>query len=482
MLGVLNVFGSLLALFSLFYVLPLVSALWFRDGTFTSFAVAAVSTLALGLLIRALTRRYVRELKARDGYLLVVLAWTGMALAASIPLLIHDRELSFTNAYFEVMSGLTTTGATVFVGLDSMPPTINLWRHALNWFGGMGIIVLAVAVLPMLGVGGRQLYRAETPGPMKDTKLTPRITQTAKVLWLVYAGFTLACIVSLAIAGMPLFDAICHAFSALSLGGFSTHDASIGYFNSPTIEAVLILFMLVAALNFATHFTALRRLSFDAYVADPEARWVVGLILISCVLVALHVWMQGNYDDYLTALRHVTFNLVSIATDCGYASVDYNNWPVFAPFWMLLLSCVTVSSGSTGGGIKMFRSLILMKQSQREMLVLLHPTAVVPLRVGGNALPDSIAESVLAFIFLYFATVATLTFALLASGLDFVTAFSAIIACINNMGPGLNEVGPAGNYAGLTDFQKWVCALAMLAGRIEIFTLLVLFTAHFWRK
>jgi trk system potassium uptake protein len=482
MLGILNVFGSLLALFSIFYVLPLTSALWFRDGTFTSFAIAAVGTLGVGLFVRTLTRKHVRELKARDGYLLVVLAWTGMALAATIPLLIQDRELSFTNAYFEVMSGLTTTGATVFVGLDSLPPTINLWRHALNWFGGMGIIVLAVAVLPMLGVGGRQLYRAETPGPMKDTKLTPRITQTAKVLWLVYAGITLACVVSLVMAGMPLFDAICHAFATLALGGFSTHDASIGYFNSPAIEAVLILFMIVAALNFATHFLAVRRLSFSAYRADPEARWVVGLILISCVFVALHVWMQGTYDSYWTALRHVSFNLVSLATDCGFVSVDYNNWPVFAPIWMLFLSCVTVSSGSTGGGIKMFRSLILLKQSQREMLLLVHPTAVVPLRVGGHALPDSIAESVLAFIFLYFATVVTLTFALLISGLDFVTAFSAIIACINNAGPGLNQVGPAGNYAGLTDFQTWTCTLAMLAGRIEIFTLLVLFTAAFWRK
>jgi trk system potassium uptake protein TrkH len=482
MLGILNVFGSLLALFSLFYVLPLTSALWFRDGTFASFATAALGTLCVGLLTKTLTRRYVRELKARDGYLLVVLAWTGMALAASIPLLIHDRELSFTNAYFEVMSGLTTTGATVFVGLDSLPPTINLWRHALNWFGGMGIIVLAVAVLPMLGVGGRQLYRAETPGPMKDTKLTPRITQTAKVLWLVYAGITATCIVSLVIAGMPLFDAICHAFATLSLGGFSTHDASVGYFNSPAIEAVLIIFMIISALNFATHFLAVRRLSFGAYAADPEARWVVGLILISCVAVALHVWMQGTYESYLTALRYVTFNLVSIATDCGFTSVDYNNWPVFAPVWMLFLSCVTVSSGSTGGGIKMFRSLILLKQSQREMMVLVHPTAVVPIRVGGHALPDSISESVLAFIFLYFTTVAVLTFALLISGLDFVSAFSAIIACINNMGPGLDAVGPAGNYAGLTDFQTWTCALAMLAGRIEIFTLLVLFTREFWRK
>jgi trk system potassium uptake protein TrkH len=241
MLGVLNTFGSLLSLFSLFYALPLATALWYRDGTFTSFAIAAGGTLGTGLVLKTLTRRRMRELQARDGYLLVVLAWSGMALAAAVPLLIHDPDLSFTNAYFEVISGLTTTGATVFTGLDSLPPTINLWRHALNWFGGMGIIVLAVAILPMLGVGGRQLYRAETPGPMKDEKLTPRITQTAKALWFVYAGITAACVVALVLVGMPLFDAICHAFAAMSLGGFSTHDASVGYFNSPAIEAVLIV-------------------------------------------------------------------------------------------------------------------------------------------------------------------------------------------------------------------------------------------------
>jgi trk system potassium uptake protein TrkH len=281
---------------------------------------------------------------------------------------------------------------------------------------------------------------------------------------------------------MPLFDAICHAFSTMSLGGFSTHDASVGYFNSPAIEAVLIVFMLIAALNFATHFLAIRGRSLAAYRADPEACWVIVLVVVSCVGVALHVWLQGAYASYLTALRHVSFNLTSIATDCGFASVDYSSWPVFAPFWMLFLSCLTVSSGSTGGGIKMFRSLILAKEAQTQTRKVLHPHLITPLRVAGRALPGSLVQSVMAFIFVYFMTVTVLTFALLASGLSLVTALSAIIACINNAGPGLNEVGPAANYAGLTDFQKWVCALAMFAGRIEIFTLLVLFTPTYWRK
>ena len=482
MLGVLNAFGSLLAFFSVLYVIPLAAALWYRDGTLTSFLTAAVGTLALGHALRAATRRHKRELKARDGYLLVVLAWTGMAAFATVPLLIHEPSRSFTDAYFETMSGLTTTGATVYVGLDRLAPSLNLWRHALQWFGGMGIVVLAVAILPMLGVGGMQLYRAETPGPMKETRLTPRITQTAKSLWLVYAGITAICVMALLVAGMPLFDAICHAFATMSLGGFSTHDASIGYFNSPAIEAVLIVFMAVAALNFATHFLAVRRLSLRPYFADPEARWVLAVLGVSSVLVAWYVWAHNVYPSYGTSLRHVTFNLVSLATDCGFASVDYAQWPAFAPFWVLFLSCLTVSSGSTGGGLKMFRNLILAKQSVREMWRVLHPAAVVPLRIGGHAVLGKLAASVQAFIFLYFCTVAALTLTLLASGLELDSALSAIIACINNAGPGLSEVGPARNYAGLTDFQKWVCALAMLAGRIEILTLLVVFTPTYWRK
>jgi trk system potassium uptake protein TrkH len=408
--------------------------------------------------------------------------WTAMPAFATLPLLLALPGLSFTDAYFETMSGITTTGATVLVGLDGLPPAINLWRHELNWLGGLGIIVLAVAVLPLLGIGGRQLFKAETPGPMKDTALTPRIAETARNLWLVYVAVTLLCILALKWAGMDWLDAVCHAFSAMGLGGFSTHDASIGYFNSPLIEFVMIVFMLIAVVNFATHFLAWRGKSLRIYVRDAEAVAAVGLIVGSCFGIALFLWWQHVYDDFWVALRHASFNLVSIATDSGYASVDFAQWPIFAPMWMFFLACICASSGSTGGGIKMIRTLMLVKQAGREFLRLLHPAVINPMKIGGHVVDNNIVFSVLGFIFLYFMTIATLTFVLLISGVDFITAFTAVLASVNNIGPGLGAVGPAGNFQGLTDFQTWVCTFGMLVGRLEIFTVLILFTPHFWRR
>lgn len=482
LLSLARVFGLMLMVFSATYLLPIVTSLIFEDGTATLFLEDMLFTLGAGVLLWLATRRFVRELKAKDGFLLVVLTWTGMAAFASFPLMSYLDNLSFTDAYFETMSGLTTTGATVLAGLDQLPPAINLWRHELNWLGGMGIIVLAVAILPVLGVGGRQLFMAETPGPMKESKLAPRITETAKNLWLVYIGITAACIGALRLAGMTWIDAICHAFATMGLGGFSTHDASVGYFNSPAIEAVLIVFMLIAGMNFATHFVALRTRGLTPYKQDTEAAPFLILVLGSCAGIALYLWLAGTYGDYWTALRHASFNLVSIATDCGFASTDFNLWPIFAPLWMLFLSCISVCTGSTGGGIKMMRTLILIKQSQLQMFVLAHPTAVNPLKLGGLVIPSSIILSVLGFIFVYFMSVVTLTLVLVISGLDFVSSFSAIIASINNAGPGLGEVGPATNYGSLTDFQTWICTLAMFLGRIEVFTALILFTPAYWRK
>jgi len=440
------------------------------------------SIFATGALLWLATKPFRRELRRRDGFLLVVFMWLGMAAVAALPLMYTLPGLSFTDAFFETLSGLTTTGATVLVGLDHLPPAINLWRHELNWLGGMGIIVLAVAILPMLGVGGMQLYKAETPGPMKDSKLTPRITETAKALWLVYFAITAACAVALRIAGMGWFDAINHAFATLSLGGFSTHDASVGFFNSPAIEGVLIVFMLVAALNFASHFLAWHQRSLRVYLHDTEGLSVLVVILGSCVMIAGFLWWRDVYPEFTTALRHASFNLVSIATDCGFASVDFGQWPIFAPMWMLFLSSIAVSSGSTGGGIKMIRTMLLYKQANRELFRLLHPQSVSAVKVAGRVIPNNVVIAVLGFIFLYFMSVVVLTFTMMASGLDFVTAMSAVIACINNAGPGLNEVGPASNYSGLTDFQTWVCSAAMLLGRLEIFSLLILFTPAYWRK
>ncbi|MEQ1916056.1 MAG: potassium transporter TrkG, partial [Gallionella sp.] len=341
--------------------------------------------------------------------------------------------------------------------------------------------VLAVAILPLLGIGGRQLFKAETPGPMKDSALTPRIADTARNLWVVYLSITALCIFSLKWAGMDWLDAVCHSFSAMGLGGFSTHDASIGYYNSPVIEAVLVVFMLIAVVNFATHFLAIRNRSLSVYRKDPEAFSTLGIIILSCFGIALFLWWKGVYPEFTTALRHATFNLVSISTSSGYASVDYGLWPIFAPLWMMFLTATVASAGSTGGGIKMIRTLVLVKQAGREFLRLLHPNAVNPMKIGGQVVMNSIVFAVLGFIFLYFMVIVTLTFVLLISGMDFISAFTAILASVNNCGPGLGTVGPASNYQSLTDFQTWVCTAAMLIGRLEIFTVLILFTPRFWR-
>ncbi len=483
LLTVIHALGLLLVVFSIAYLMPIATALIYADETMLlDFLLAMVWTAAAGVLMWMLTRRHKGELSIRHGYLLVVTMWTAMPAFATLPLLLAIPNLSFTDAYFETMSGMTTTGATVMVGLDNLPPAINVWRHELNWLGGLGIIVLAVAVLPLLGIGGRQLFKAEAPGPMKESALTPRIADTARNLWAVYVAITLVCIVSLKWAGMNWLDAVCHAFSAMGLGGFSTHDASIGYFDSPLIEFVMIVFMLFAVVNFATHFLAWRGKSLGVYLRDAEAVASLGLIVGSCTGIALFLWWQGTYASFWTALRHASFNLVSIATSSGYASVDYAQWPIFAPLWMMFLTAIAASSGSTGGGIKMIRTLVLVKQAGREFLKLLHPSVVNPMKIGGQVIANNIVFSVLGFIFLYFMTIVTLTFMLLISGMDFISAFTAVLASVNNCGPGLGTVGPASNYQGLSNFQTWVCTFGMLVGRLEIFTVLILFTPHFWRR
>lgn len=481
--AVFHALGLLLVVFSFTFLLPLIASLIYHDWTLLrNFIIGMLLTAGIGLLLWFLTRHSRREVSSRQGYLLVTAAWLSMPAFATIPLLLSIPGLSFTDAYFESMSGLTTTGSTVLVGLDNLPPELNVWRHELNWLGGLGVIVLAVAILPLLGVGGRQLFNAESPGAIKDEAVTPRITETARSLWVAYLALTVVCIAVLKLAGMNWLDAVCHAFSAMGLGGFSTHDASIGYYDSPLIEFVLIVFMLIAVLNFTTHFMAWRRRSFAVYRNDPEAFSALVLIIGSCFLVAFYLWEQGVYPGLLLALRHASFNLVSIATSSGYASVDYALWPLAAPLWMMFLTATVACAGSTGGGIKMIRTLILVKQAGREFKRMLHPAVVNPMRIGKLIVPNGIIFSVLGFIFLYFMTLGSLTFVLLISGMDFLSALTAVLASVNNCGPGLGSVGPASNYQGLNNFQTWVCTLAMLIGRLELFTVLVLFSPHFWRR
>lgn len=481
-LAVMPHLGLIAMTMSAFHLLPIATSLIYRDGTAHAFVISMAVNVATGLVMWLLTRRYRGSLGPRDGILMVVLAWSGGAAFATLPLLLLVPGLTFTDAYFETVSGLTTTGATVLSELDQLAPALNLWRCLLVWLGGMGLIVLAVAVLPLLGVGGRQIMRAETPGPMKDTRLTPRITETAKALWVVYGAISAACVLAYAAAGMTWFDAVVHMFTTMGLGGFSSHDASFGYWNSAAVEGVSIFFMLVAGVNFGTHFLALRARSPAPYRRDPEARLFFAVILASCLGIAAYLYLAGTYPDLLVALRYTSFNVVSIATTTGYASTDYNAWPIFAPMWMLFLCSFVSCSGSTGGGVKMIRAQLLAIQVYREFIKLLHPQAVTPLKIRDQVVENKVIFAVLAFMFVYISLIVIMTLLLLATGLDAITAFTAVIACINNTGPGLGQVGPATTYAVLDDVQTWVCTFAMLVGRLELFTLLIVFTPAFWRK
>ena len=482
---VLRVLGMLIMLFAMAMGVPLAVSWYWQDGVWQVYPLSMGVTLLAGLALVVFLRRYKRELQPRHGVMLVSLVWALLPLFASIPLMLAcdavGRPLSFTHAYFEAVSGLTTTGSTVLSGLDSLPVSVNVWRTFLQWIGGMGILILAVAVLPLLGVGGSQLFKAEAAGPVKDTKLTPRMTETAKGLWGVYVVFSLVCALAFWLGGMTPPDAIMHMFATVSLGGLSPHDASFAYFESPLLETIALVFMLCASCNFALYFIALRKGNWRGFWRDPEMRATITALLGGGLLVALLLWAKGVYDP-LQALRHGMFNVVSVATTTGFATTDYLGWPVFAPVFMLLLSGVATSAGSTGGGIKMVRMLILLKQARREMTRIVHPRAVQPVRLGDRVVDNRMIFSVLAFMLVYGATVITLSMVLLLTDLDMVTAFSAVLASVHCMGPGLGMLGPASNFAVLTDFQLWVCTLAMLLGRLEILSFMALLTPAFWRR
>ena len=487
-LRIFPVLGVIVMVFALTMLVPLGVSVWTHDGAEAAYPLAMLVTFAFGLLMRSAVWKVGRqlELQTRDGILLVGLVWTLLPLFASLPLLLYfsgtAAPMSFTDAYFEAISGLTTTGSTVLVGLDALPGSINLWRCFLQWLGGMGILVLAVAILPMLGVGGSQLFRAEATGPMKDAKLTPRITETAKGLWSVYCLLSLACVLAYWLAGMTPLDAWTHMFSTLSLGGLSSYDSSFGHFQSPALEWVAIVFMLIASCNFALYFVAITKRQPGRIWRDAEWRGSMGLLVGSGVFVAGLLLFKGTLSDPGEALRMALFNVISIGSTTGYATVDYTQWPVFAPLYMIMLSGIATSAGSTGAGIKMARMVILVKQARREMRRIVHPRAVHPVTLGGHTVENSTIFSVLGFMLVYGGTIIGLTMVLLLTDMPFDTAFTAIVASVNNMGPGLNEVGPAGNFAGLTDFQTWICSAAMLLGRLEMLSFLVLFTPGFWRK
>jgi trk system potassium uptake protein TrkH len=479
---VLSLMARILIAFSVTFLVPGIWA-WFEDHQdlqliwLAGFGVTAAS----GVVLAAITQRHQRELLAKDGFLLVNLVWLVLPAYSALPLMFLVPEITWFKAYFEAMSALTATGATALTGLDHLPLSVNIWRCFLQLIGGLGIMLLVVAVLPMLGLGGMQLYKTEMPGPMKDTKFTPRIAETARGLWGVYFLFSGACLLAYRWAGMSWADAFMHMCTTMGLGGFSSYDASFGHFNSPMIEWVAIVFMTLAGISFVRYFVVLRSRSILPISNDGEIRTYLGVLLASTLLLMALLLVHGVYEDGLEAMRISAFHVVSLATTTGYAATDYAQWPVFAPI-LLFLGCFAACAGSTGGGIKMVRMVLLVKQAQRELVRIIHPRVVNPVALGGTVIPISVMTAVLGFMLIYGGATMGLSMLLLLSGLDTVTAFSAVIATINNIGPGLGEVGPSGNYGGLSPFQLSILSFAMLLGRLELLSVLVLFSSHFWRK
>jgi trk system potassium uptake protein TrkH len=440
------------------------------------------TTLLSGSALWAYTRRHRRELLAKDGFLVVNLVWLVLPAYAAVPLMFTVPDITWIKAYFEAMSALTATGSTALSGLDHLPVSVNVWRCFLQLIGGLGIMLLVVAVLPLLGVGGMQLYKAETPGPMKDTKFTPRIAETARGLWGVYVLFSLACLLAYRWGGMSWVDAFMHMCTTMGLGGFSSYDASFGHFDSPQLEWTAVVFMTLAGISFVRYFVVLRSRSLRPITSDREIRTYLFTLGLATALIALLLTTHGVMSSVPEALRDAAFHVVSMATTTGYATTDFSQWPVFAPVLLIFLGCFASCAGSTGGGIKMVRMILLIKQARRELVRIIHPRVVNPVTLGGQVMPMSVMTAVLGFMLIYGATIMGLTMVLLFTGLDIVTAFSAVVATVNNIGPGLGLVGPASNFGVLEPFQLWVLTFAMLLGRLELLTVLVLFTGHFWKK
>jgi trk system potassium uptake protein TrkH len=475
-----RVIGLLLMMFSLTMLLPVVVSLVFADQTWDVFVQSFMVIAGAGLVLWWPVRNRRREMRLRDGFLVVALFWIVLGLFGAAPFLLATTpDMSFTDAVFESMSGLTTTGATVLAGLDVLPPAILFYRQQLQWFGGLGIVVLAVAVLPMLGVGGMQLYRAEMPGPLKDAKLTPKITQTAKGLWYVYVGITILCCLAYWAAGMTLFDAICHSFSTVAIGGFSTHDASFAYFANPAVELVAVFFMIVSGVNFALHFLVWRQRSFVPYLRDPEVRAYAFILTALFAIVVTYLFWQRYYGTATETTLKALFHVVSVATTTGFTTESFALWPGALPILLIFSSFIGGCGGSTAGGMKVVRWALIYRQGMREFQRLIHPSAEIPVKLGTKPVHPRVVDSVWGFFAVYVVVFTVLILVMLATGMDQTTAFSAVAATLNNLGPGLGDV--ATGFGTVSPVAKWSSVGAMLLGRLEIFTILVLATPMFWR-
>ena len=467
-------------IFSIAQVIPGFLAYFFEENEFVyNFILSGFITFVIGCFMFFLAADKNGELRTKDGFIITIFFWTVLGFFGSLPFYLANLEgVTYIDSLFESISGLTTTGATVFVGLDDMPRSLLFYRQLLQWLGGMGIIVLAVAVLPLLGVGGMQLYKAETPGPMKDSKLTPRITETAKALWFVYVSMTISCAILYKYFGMSWFDAVGHAFSTISIGGFSTHDANFAFFNNSSLRWTAIIFMVIAGINFALHYLAWTKKRLLHYFYDSEVKLYLSLLVSTALITYLTLLFSDNvYDEMLV---DSAFQAVSIGTTTGFLTSNYSNWPLFVPIMLLIAAFIGACAGSTGGGIKVIRALILIRQGSSEITKLIHPNAVVTIKFGKKSLDPRVSESVWGFFAVYVATFLIILMFLLSQNNDFLTAFSAVGATLNNLGPGLGAVSE--NYKDITDGSKIALCISMLLGRLEIFTLLLLFTPAFWRN
>jgi len=479
----LVVLSSVIMGFAFALLVPLAWDWWGDSGRHAGIWAGCFGlTLASGAGLWWRVRAYADDLSVRDGFVLVNLVWLVLPAYAALPLWLAIDGMGVAQAYFEAMSGLTATGATVLAGLDGLAPSLNIWRCFLQLIGGLGILVLAVAVLPFLGLGGMQLYKAEMPGPMKDTRLTPRLAETARGLWGVYFVLSLACMLAYRFGGMSWMDAFMHMCTTVGLGGLSSHDQSFGFWNSPQLEWTAVLFLVLSGISFARYFLLWQSRSLRPLTRDAEVRAYIGVMAVATAVITVMLLVNAVYDDFPTAVRQAAFQVTSVATGTGYSTTDYLLWPTFVPVLLLFLGCFTACAGSTGGGIKMVRVLVLVKLAQRELLRIIHPHVVHPVALNRSAVPANVVAAVMAFMLIYGGVMIGLTMLMLATGLDVVTAFSAVIACLNNIGPGLGQIGPASHYGSFNGVQLWLCSLAMLLGRLELLSVLVLLTPQFWRR
>ena len=467
----------MLMMFAGTLMIPIVTSLSFSDGNLQTFIVSLLVFFIIGTLLYFPNSKIKSsDIKSKEGFLIVVLFWLILSLFGSLPFILDkDLSLSFVDALFESISGWTTTGATIIDDLENLSPSILIYRQMLQWLGGMGIVILALAILPMLGVGGMQLYKAESTGPIKDNKISPRIAETAKSLWRVYIGLTIACALLYFFAGMSIFDSVAHSFSTIAIGGFSTYNDSIGHFNSPIIEFVCIIFMLLAALNFILHFLAMKSGSIATYFKDTEVRSFTFIIIIFLSLI--YVFHLVNNSDI--PLRHIIFQLISFITTSGFTSTSYESWPSFIVFTLLLVSFFGACAGSTGGGIKIIRIVLVLKLLKKGLLRTLHPTAQVPVKINDQAISDEVASNIYDFIVFYILSYMILSFLLLIFGNDIATSFSSVASCLNNLGPAVGDA--VNSYSSLSTSSKYVLSFTMILGRLEIYTLLIILTPYFWK-